>query len=172
MNNQFDHKPRKNRALKIVDILGDVIQKDAPKFNKLEFVINLKWQEIIGDFFGPHTEPDRINITNNTRNNSNKYEGVLHVNISSAAALEFQHFQERIISKINSFVGYRAITKIVLHQVHDLKKSSNPSTLNNSKKVIDTEDEIRLKKTTSNIKDKNLKNELFKLGTSILKYED
>ena len=172
MNNQFDHKPRKYRALKIADILGDVIQKDAPKFNKLEFVINLKWQEIIGDFFGPYTEPDRINITNNPEDNSNKYEGVLHVKIHGAAALEFQHFQERIISKINSFVGYKAITKIVIHQVLDLKKSNNPSTLNKVKKVIDTEDEIRLKKTTSNIDNKNLKKELYRLGTSILKYED
>ena len=32
----------------------------------------------------------------------------LHVNVSPAAAIEFQHFQDKIIEKINSYFGYKA----------------------------------------------------------------
>ena len=40
----------------------------------------------------------------------------LHVNVTPAAALEFQHFQDKIIEKINSYFGYKAIKGIKIHQ--------------------------------------------------------
>ena len=33
------------------------------------------------------------------------YEKYLHVNVTPSAAVEFQHFQNKIIEKINSFFG-------------------------------------------------------------------
>ena len=34
-----------------------------------------------------------------------------------AAAVEFQHFQDKIIEKINSYFGYKAIKGIKIHQL-------------------------------------------------------
>ena len=48
---------------------------------------------------------------------SSEWENTLHVNVTPAAAVEFQHFQNKIIEKINSFFGYKAIHKIKIHHL-------------------------------------------------------
>ena len=45
-----------------------------------------------------------------------------------AAAVEFQHFQNKIIEKINSFFGYEAIHGIKIHQKLIKKSKFLPKT--------------------------------------------
>ena len=42
------------------------------------------------------------------------YKNFLHVRVSPAAAVEFQHYKDTIIEKINSFFGYKAISDLRL----------------------------------------------------------
>jgi hypothetical protein len=44
----------------------------------------------------------------------------LHLAVSSARALEFQHEEKLLIARINGFFGYKAIEKIKLVQRHSL----------------------------------------------------
>ena len=114
-------KPNNNRNFKPVKIsesLKTINQKVLYKFGKIDYTIHAKWPEIVGIFFVQHSKPQRITsiqVGYNT-NGETIYEKYLHVNVTPAAAVEFQHFQNKIIEKINSFFGYKAIHGIRIHQ--------------------------------------------------------
>ena len=86
---------RKYVPTTISDALKDVNRKFLYKFGKLEFTIHTKWSDIVGSFFVNHSEPLRISsVLNSVDENGLKiYDHYLHVNVSPAAAIEFQHFQ-------------------------------------------------------------------------------
>ena len=114
-------KPRRNFIpLSIADSLRAVNRKFLYKFGKLDYTIHAKWSDIVGNFFVNHSEPQKITSVANSTNDEGEtiYDRYLHVNVSPAAALEFQHFQDKIIEKINSYFGYKAIVGIKIHQHH------------------------------------------------------
>ena len=94
------------------------------------------------------------------------YEKYLHVNVTPSAAVEFQHFQNKIIEKINSYFGYKAIKGIKIHQKlvkneNTLNKKNNVNFANKDKKIQE------IKKTTPKINDKDLEQSIVNLGLSI-----
>ena len=99
-------------------------------------------------------------------------EKILHVNVAPAAAVEFQHFQNKILEKINSFFGYKAISRIVLHHVPYLKKVNKIPKINIHKKKLTLEQKKSIEKVTEGIDSKKLEKALFKLGKSILVDKD
>tara|TARA_Y100000590_G_C15340176_1_gene871139 strand:+ start:186 stop:719 length:534 start_codon:yes stop_codon:yes gene_type:complete len=161
---------RNNRPQKISTTLNDVTKNIINKFNKREYVIHSKWEEMVGSFFAKYTDPIKIeNIRDNEQiENQNFSLGILHININRSAALEFQHLKDKIIEKINSYFGYKAISKIVLHQVANLEKKQKKVRKVGIEKKLDPEKEKKIKITTMGIKNKNLEKTLFRLGKSIL----
>ena len=109
---------RKYVPISIAESLTNVNRKFLYKFGKLDFTIHAKWSEIVGEFFINHSEPLKISSIPKSTNDDGTtiYERYLHVNVSPAAAIEFQHFQDKIIEKINSYFGYKAIKGIKIHQ--------------------------------------------------------
>ena len=92
------------------------------------------------------------------------------MNVNPSIAVEFQHFQNKIIEKINSFFGYKAIHGIKIHQklinkINHLNKNKNKynKDLKNKK--------IEIKNTTTKINDKELEESLISLGLSIANEE-
>ena len=63
-------------------------------------------------------EPDKISRVTEEFNELNEpiFKNFLHVKVSPAAAVEFQHYKDTIIEKINSFFGYKAIADLRLQQ--------------------------------------------------------
>ena len=174
MNYQLMKDERIKRPQKISTTLNKVTKNFTSKLNKREYIIYAKWGEMVGSFFTEYTDPVRVeNIKNNSELfDQNFTDGILHINIHGSAALEFQHFKDKIIEKINSFFGYKAISRIVLHQVPHLEKRQKISKNNEIKKKLNTKQENDLKKTTFGVKSKKLEKTLFKLGKSILVEKD
>ena len=163
---------RKYVPTTISDALKDVNRKFLYKFGKLEFTIHTKWSDIVGSFFVNHSEPLRISsVLNSVDENGLKiYDHYLHVNVSPAAAIEFQHFQDKIIEKINSYFGYKAINVIKIHQQFIKNKGLNKK----EKNVNLIEREINKKeilKTTPTLSNKKLQESIVNLGLSITKEE-
>ena len=169
-------KPNNNRNFKPVKIsesLKTINQKVLYKFGKIDYTIHAKWPEIVGIFFVQHSKPQRITsiqVGYNT-NGETIYEKYLHVNVTPAAAVEFQHFQNKIIEKINSFFGYKAIHGIKIHQ--KLTKKSKFSPKKNLIKNQNIEQKkIKIKNTIKEINDKELEESLLNLGLSISNEEN
>ena len=153
---------------KIGETLTKVNKNYSSKFGKIEFLIFSKWTQIVGSFFADHSEPDKISQITDEFNEFDEpiYKNFLHIRVSPAAALEFQHYKDTIIEKINSFFGYKAIADLRLQQnfIHK-KKDEQPF---KSKRFETTDHEKKLvKKEIQNIQDKELENSIVNLGLSI-----
>tara|TARA_Y100001970_G_C14238757_1_gene863549 strand:+ start:2405 stop:2926 length:522 start_codon:yes stop_codon:yes gene_type:complete len=169
-------KPKKtNRKfvpISISDSLKDVNRKFLYKFGELDYTIHAKWSDIVGNFFINHSEPLKISyVLNSIDETGDKvYDKYLHVNVSPPAAIEFQHFQDKIIEKINSYFGYKAIKGIKIHQQY-VKKVHLSKTSRKINLVKEKKDQIQVRKSTPNISNKELEESIVNLGLSIRKEE-
>ena len=168
MKNTQLSKNRYYKPMKIGESLQGINQKFLYKFGELDYTIHAKWAEIVGSFFIQHSEPQKISSLSKSKDDLGNvvYEKFLHVNVTPSAAIEFQHFQNKIIEKINSFFGYKAIKGIIIHQ-----KIIKTSIIINKKKnedIADINQKIQeIKKSTVKISDKNLEQSIVNLGLSI-----
>ena len=164
---------RKYKPMRIGEALNTTNQNLLFKYGKLDYIIHAKWPEIVGVFFVKYTQPEKITTVkvSTIHNNENNQINTLHVNVTPAAAVEFQHFQNKIIEKINSFFGYKAVHKIKIHQKFISKTSLEKKT---TKKPNDnlTQKKLEIKNTTHKINDKELEKTLLNLGVSISTYEE
>ena len=118
MNNSNEVSKRTFVPKSIGESLQKINQKFSNKFGKIDFVIHVKWNQIVGPFFANHSEPMKISSIKDFIEDKNEYilSNYLHVSVSSAAAVDFQHFKDKITEKINSYFGYKAIKGIKIHQ--------------------------------------------------------
>ena len=153
---------------KLGDTLSRINKNYSNKFGKIEFLIFSKWTQIVGSFFANHSEPDKISRITEEFNEFDEpiYKNYLHVRVSPAAAVEFQHFKDTIIEKINSYFGYKAISDLRLQQnfVPDKKIQKNINLFNQE---LTEEEKVSIKSEINNIKDKELEKSIVNLGASI-----
>jgi len=167
-------KPKRNFIpLSIADSLRTVNKKFLYKFGKLDYTIHAKWADIVGNFFVNHSEPQKISSILNSTNEKGEaiYDRYLHVNVSPAAALEFQHFQDKIIEKINSYFGYKAIKGIKIYQ-HYQQNNHSKKIQKNTNLIKLEKDKIKIKELTPSLSNKELEESIVKLGLSITKEEE
>ena len=157
---------------KIGETLAQLNKNYSSKFGKIEFLILSKWTQIVGSFFADHSEPDKISRITEDFNEFDEpiYKNFLHVRVSPAAAVEFQHYKDTIIEKINSFFGYKAITDLRLQQNFIPEKKTKRS-INIFDQDISEEEKTSIISEIDNIQDKELEKSIVKLGASI-KRED
>ena len=153
---------------KIGDTLGKVNKIFSKKYGKIEFLILSKWPQIVGSFFAEHSEPDKITRVTEDFDEFDQpiFKNFLKVRVSPAAAVEFQHYRDTIIEKINSFFGYKAIADLRLQQNFIPKKKNEQPLKSERFEATDNEKEL-VKKEMQNIKDKELEKSIVNLGLSI-----
>ena len=164
------NKKESNRTFvpkKIGETLTNVNRKYSSKFGKNEFLIFSKWLQIVGKFFADHSEPDKISRVPEGFNELDEpiFKNFLHVRVSPAAAVEFQHYKDIIIEKINSFFGYKAIVDLRLQQ-NFIPKTKIDNIEKNEMKISEKEKEI-IKNEIEAITDKELQNSIVNLGATI-----
>ena len=167
-------KPKRNFIpLSIADSLRTVNKKFLYKFGKLDYTIHTKWSDIVGNFFVNHSEPQKISSIASITNDLDEtvYDRYLHVNVSPAAAVEFQHFQDKIIEKINSYFGYKAIKGIKIRQ-HHVQKDYFKKTKKNTNLIKREKDKIQIRESTPNLSNKELEESIVNLGLSITSEEE
>ena len=162
MNNKNKESKRAFAPKTIGDSLKKINRDFSNKYGKIEYLIIAKWPKIVGQFFANHSEPNKISRIPDGENDTGDviYSNYLHINVSPVAAVEFQHFKDKIIDKINSYFGYKAISNIRLKQNFIPKK--NYTKQQNSNKNISL-DKLEIK----NINNKELEKSLEKLIQSI-----
>ena len=167
MKNNSKNNNRSFKPLKISDSLKDIKKNLLHKFGKIEYIIHAKWREIVGTFFFEHSEPQKITsiFMHIDKKGDDVYQKILHINVTPSAAVEFQHFQDKVIEKINSYFGYKAIEGIRIHQ--NLYREKNILTSKNIDKPNNEKILQEIKKSTHKIDDKKLQQSIVNLGLSI-----
>ena len=168
---------QKNKGPKrnfIPQSVGDAVKKInrnfSSKFGKIEFIIHTKWPEIAGSYFADYSVPKNISRIPNYENEIGEmiYKNQLNVSVAPAAALEFQHFKDTILEKINSYFGYKAIIDLRIQQNYIPKDQYKELSNMKDKKLSDSEKE-NISNKVSEINNKDLKKSLIDLGNNITK---
>ena len=142
---------QKNKKLNrnfIPQLIGDTIRKInrnfTSKFGRMEFIIQSKWSEIAGSYFADFSEPNSISKVPHYENELGEkiYKYHLNVSVAPGAALEFQHFKDTIIEKINSYLGYKAIIDLRINQNYIPNVNNSVSKMNMTKLTKDEKTKI------------------------------
>ena len=169
---------QKNKNLKkrtfIPQPIGHTLKKInrnfTSKFGKIEFIINSKWSEIAGSYFFEYSEPKNIVKFPDIENELGEkvYKNYLNVSVAPAAAVEFQHYKNTIIDKINSHFGYRAIIDLRIQQNYIPRyKNFKGSEMNNTK--LSDKQEQKISEQVEDMRNQDLKDSLIDLGKNITK---
>ena len=169
--NQKNNKPKRSF---VPQSIGDTVKKInknfTSKFGKLEFIIHSNWPKIVGSYFTDYSQPNQITRVRDYENDTGEtvYKGYLNVSVAPAAALEFQHFKDIIIEKINSYFGYKAVIDLRITQNYITKININKDIRANQ--TFEEIDHINsVKNEVKNMKNKDLKKSLIDLGININK---
>ena len=158
----------------IPQAIGDTLKKInrnfSSRFGKIEFIIHSKWPEIVGSYFNEYSEPKNISKLTDYENEIGEtvYKNILNVSVSPSAALEFQHFRDKILEKINSYFGYKAIVHLRIQQNYIPKIKVNHINEMDKKELTNNEKELILKKVEK-LDNNDLKKSLIVLGKKITK---
>ena len=164
MNNKDDRKTKDLQPLAFT--LMPLAKKLLGKFGFVEADIITNWPEIIGENLAGYTHPLKIVFLKENRNN-----GCLYLSVASGAfAVEIKHREKYIIDKINTYFGYNAVSSLKIMQNSENilnKEEKTDLSADESMPEISQKQETYLKNITNDIKNKNLKEILIKLGHSV-----
>lgn len=74
-----------------------------------------QWEAIMGPELAASTAPIRL-IRDRTAPEGEDEAAILELRVDSAAAVELQHLEPRILERINAHFGYRAVKRLKLRQ--------------------------------------------------------
>lgn len=133
--------------------------------NMMAFIdIASTWPSLVGEELAQGTRPKQLKFTG-----SNRMKGVLHIAVQSGAfALVLEHKKELILSRINAFFGFPAVSQIRIMQgaFQPVLPPVKPDM-----KSISPEQRRQLEETLAKITDEHLRNTLFQIGLERLKKE-
>lgn len=117
------------------------------------------WSQIVGERFSAFSLPEKITFPKGKKN-----EGMLHLTVTSAGSLLLQSVHDLVLDKINTFFGYKALSKI--YMTHGFI----PSKLSFTKVFSPPSPEIRewVEGQIQHIEDQELKDCLKNFGTSLV----
>ena len=170
----MDKKNKKPKRTFIPQSIGDTLRKVnrnfSSKFGKIEFIIHSKWPDIVGSYFKIYSEPKNITRLPDYENDLGEtiYKSHLNVNVAPAAALEFQHFKDTIIEKINSYFGYKAINDLRIQQNY-LPKDEDFNKNKSKMMPVSLEESELISNEIKSLQNNELKDSLMKLGKNIVK---
>ena len=120
----------------------------------------LHWSDIVGEEMAKGVKPDKMTYPKGDRE-----QAVLHVRVSAGSfAVVVEHQKNIILEKINTFLGYNAVSDIKIKQeALEMKTDETKQEEINLSK----EQSIELSKKLENIKDEQLREKLFNIGKRI-----
>ena len=156
-------KPQTTPALHLLTKEVRAIAKPLFDKNMMAFIdIASQWSFLVGEELAQGTQPKKLKFAG-----SNRTKGVLHVAVQSGAfALVLEHKKELILSRINAFFGFPAVSQIRVMQ-GAFQNALNPVKQNNV--TLTAEQKEQLEKALANITDEQLHDTLFQIGVERLK---
>ena len=128
----------------------------------MEGKIITQWKQIVGERFARLALAESITFPR-----GKKTEGTLHLSVTSSGALLLQYAQDLILEQVNTFFGYKALSK--LRMTHDFVPPPEVS-LKAPPPPLTQEEKEWVESQTSTISDPELKECLERLGASIQCY--
>ena len=119
------------------------------------------WADIVGENLADAVKPDKITYPKGDRAN-----GTLYVRVQGGAfATLLEHQKNVVLDKINTFLGYNALTEIKIKQDAQIELKSLK--VKEEQKDLTEEQEEILQKKIEEITDEELKKRLYEVGKKL-----
>ncbi len=151
---------RRGYVRRLGSLLPPEARKALRKFGFAEAEIVTKWKQIVGPRLGERTSPIRLAYRHGQRKS-----GALHILVDSGFAVEIQHIEPLLIERVNSYYGYAAVEKLVIHQGSLPRFTASKSELI---VPLSQQDQEALESMIAPTRNRNLKAALQGLGQRIL----
>lgn len=125
----------------------------------MEGKIITHWSQVVGDQMAQMALPEKITFPKGKR-----IEGTLHLHVTSSGALLLHYAQDLLLEQINTFFGYKALSK--LRMIHGFSPSREISLKTTPPSLSQTEKDW-LKEQTSSVIDEDLQACLESLGKTL-----
>lgn len=145
-------------------VIGSFAYKVVGKKAFAEADVICNWKGIVGDDIASYSKPVKIDFKKGER-----IGGILIVEtLGGAFALELQLKTKFLLDKVNTYFGYEAVKSLRILQNPKCNISSDQS-INNSEKVLVTEEEENyIKEVSSDIQNSELEHALQRLGCAVI----
>lgn len=166
------NKPARSFAKPLRDLLGKVVGDTFRRQGFASAELVTRWTEIAGAEIAAHSEPIKIqwprafpSAAGGSGPDRGQPPGTLVLRVEGPAAIEIQHLAGLICERVNRFLGWRAVERVVLRQAplrRALRRRSVP--------VADAAAVARIAATMPEIADEELRQALARLGAALQRH--
>ncbi|WP_412051543.1 MULTISPECIES: DUF721 domain-containing protein [unclassified Hoeflea] len=150
----------------IAEIANHLIDPILAKRAGINTLLLGSWDEIAGEQFAGCSRPERIRWPRQDSPNEvggGFSPGVLTIACEGARALFLMHQEAELISRVNSFFGFRAIL-----QIRIVQKAIHAPTHKPAARPLSAADKQRLADMLADVEDPKLRQALEKLGQGVI----
>jgi hypothetical protein len=148
----------KRRATRIGFYTQEILKPVFKERGLMEGKLVTQWARIVGPKLSRLTLPEKVSFPK-----GRKAEGTLHLKVTSSSALLIQYSQNLILDQVNTFFGYKALSKLrMTHGFMPPQEKMNPPSLPLSQKEKEW-----IENLLESVSDPELKTYLGKLGEAI-----
>jgi hypothetical protein len=113
MTGEIRNRPQQPRA--IADMIGKVLDPACAKRGLSSAALIAAWPQIVGRRYADCTQPERI-IWPRRRGDEDVGGGTLVLRVDGGQAIYLQHELGQVIERINSYLGFNAVTRVKIVQ--------------------------------------------------------
>jgi hypothetical protein len=152
---------RRRPARRLADVVGPCLTAAFKRHGFASTEIVTHWETIVGPEIAAHAEP--IKITWPRQSDPEDPEpATLVLRCEGPAAIEIQHQANVILSRINQFLGWRAIDRVALRQAPLARRAKA-----RQRTDIDAAAARRIADSMTGITDEDLRTALGRLGAAV-----
>jgi hypothetical protein len=150
---------RRGGGLKrLPEMMTRVLDPAARRRGLASAAVLTDWAAIVGPALAARCQPVKLGRDPEGRG------GILHLRVSSTAALELQHAAPQLVERINTHFGYPAVARLRLVQA-PLRRIARPAAP--ALRPLSTEEEAEIEAAVAGVGDDGLKTALAGLGRAL-----
>jgi hypothetical protein len=156
------NKPSRTYPKSLRDLVSKVVADSFAKQGFASAELVTRWTDIVGAEIATHSQPIKIQWPRPVEGEPRE-PGTLVLRVEGPAAIEIQHLSNVVCDRVNRFLGWRAIARIVLRQAplrHVERKAARRT---------DPMATARVAATLTEVADEDLRDALARLGAAVKK---
>lgn len=106
---RYKNNRRSGGPLPVATLVSKLTRKVLGKYGFSYGGLITEWETIVGHDLAESCIPEKLTFPSNKRDS-----GVLRLRADGGAALELQHLEPQILERINSYFGYKAVSRLQL----------------------------------------------------------
>ena len=154
----------RNGPVPVSDLAIDVLDPLLRKRAGMTIGLLQSWDEIVGERLATTTRPEKIAWPRRLHEDDPFEPATLIIASEGRAALHLQHETTEVISRVNAFLGFAAVSRIKIVQ----KQVEPPAKIRPRLRPLSGSETEKLDTLVDGIEDEGLRNALAKLGRSVI----